>query len=171
MHVTNVISKLCYNQERKMEHSQLKEYYPFHQRWGRSRTRETAARLVEMNKLGSYHGKVKTEEALTFLFVLAASQGTKNAIKTAQREHKLVNSIGYRFVWVLGNLFTDWKYLRTVDTISIGYNHCIIKYGDGSQELFEVEGKEHGEVEVFDKQFLAALWNDLQFDQEEAYYL
>lgn len=154
-----------------MEYSEIKKYHPFVQRWGQSRVKTTSARLTEIGILGKAHKKVKTEEALKFLFVLAASVGAKNAIKAAQREHRVVNQTGYRFVWVLSNLFADYKYLRTINTISIGYNHAVIKYGDGSQELFEVEGREHGEVEIFDKQFLAEFWNDLQFEQEEASYL
>ena len=143
-----------------MKFSTLYNYNPFHDRFSPSRVKQTASRITQMNRLGNYSATVEQKDAALFLYVLAASQGTRFVFDTVMHERELIDAKGKGFVNDLAELLTNSTDLFKVKKVVIGSTVSLIEFRSGHKDLY-TKGNDYelGKFESFDTEFLQDLAN------------
>ena len=119
-----------------MKFADLYNFKPLHHTFTPSRVRQTASRITQMGKLGNYQATVSTEDIALFLYVLAASKGTRFVFETVMQEHELVNDKSRRFVTDLAALISDPANIARLKKVVIGSTVSIIEYKDRTKEVY-----------------------------------
>ena len=143
-----------------MRFSELYNYPQFHAHFTPSRVKQTASRITQMDRLGNYSAKVEAKDAALFLYVLAASQGTRFVFDTVMHERELIDAKGNCFVSDLAELLTNSTDLFKVKKVVIGSTVSIIEFRSGHKDLY-TKGNDYelGKFESFDTEFLQDLSN------------
>ena len=144
--------------EGKMKFADLYNYKPFHDLFTESRVRQTASRITQMGRLGNYNAKAEPEDVALFIYVLAASQGTRFVFSAVMQEPELVNVNGNRFVADLASFISAPDELAKIKKVAIGSSVSIIEYVDRYHELYTLGNHfELGACVKFEATFLSAL--------------
>ena len=111
-----------------------------------------------MGKLGNYNAIAEPEDVALFIYVLAASQGTRFVFSAVMQEPELVNANGNRFVADLASFIIAPEELGKVKKVVIGNSISIIEYADRYNELYTLGNHfELGAYVQFETTFLSAL--------------
>ena len=138
-----------------MKFADLYNFKPLHDIFSQSRVRQTASRITQMGKLGNYHATVSTEDVALFLYVLAASKGTRFVFETVMQEHELVNDKSRRFVTDLATLISESANIALLKKVVIGSTVSIIEYKDLTKEVYFIGDQPiFGPFEQFTPDFL-----------------
>ena len=141
-----------------MKFADLYNYKPLHDLFTESRVRQTASRITQMGKLGNYNAIAEPEDVALFIYVLAASQGTRFVFSAVMQEPELVNANGSRFVTDLASFIRAPDELAKIKKVSIGSSVSIIEYVDRYSDLYTLGNHfELGSCVQFEATFLGIL--------------